>query len=107
MKVDIFYFPECPHYLTAVNTVRETLEQEGVLAEVAAVEVRDSAAAQQLRFLGSPSIRINGRDIEVAARDSREFGLSCRTYAAHGGRAGTPPQEWIRAAVQEANETLQ
>jgi hypothetical protein len=107
MKVEIFYFPDCPHYLTAVNTVRETLDQEGVLAEIAAVEVSDSAAAQELGFLGSPSIRVNGRDIEVAGRDSREFGLSCRTYAAHGGRAGTPPQEWIRAAVREANGTLQ
>jgi hypothetical protein len=107
MRVEILYFPDCPHYLTAVNTVRETLAQEGVLAEIAPIEVRDNAAAQQLRFLGSPSIRIDGTDIEVAARDSREFGLSCRTYAAYGGRAGTPPQEWIRAAVREANGTLQ
>ena len=107
MKVEVLYFPDCPHYSTAVNTVRETLEQEGVLAEIVAVEVRGSAAAQQLRFLVSPSIRIDGRDIEVAARDSREFGVSCRTYVAHGRRAGTPPQEWIRAAVRDANGTLQ
>ncbi len=107
MKVEILYFRDCPHYLATVNAVRETLEQEGVLAEIAAVEVRDSTSAQQLRFLGSPSIRINGADIELAARDSREFGLSCRTYAAHGGCAGTPPQEWIRAAVREAKGTLQ
>jgi hypothetical protein len=54
-----------------------------------------------MRFLGSPSIRIDGRDVEPSARLSNQFGMMCRTYTNAGRRAGVPPTEWIRAALRE------
>ncbi len=78
------------------------LQQEGTLADMVEVEVKDAAAAQQVGFLGSPTVRVNGQDVEPAARAARAFGTMCRTYIDGGRRAGVPPPEWIRAAVREA-----
>ena len=82
--------------------MREVLEQEGTPADMLEVEVKDAATAQQVGFLGSPSIRIDGLDVEPAARAAGAFGMMCRTYVDGGRRAGLPPSDWIRAAVREA-----
>jgi protein-disulfide isomerase len=102
MKVEILYFSGCPNHAAAVDCVREVLQQEGTTADMIEVEVKDSATAQQFGFLGSPTIRVDGPDVEPAARSARAFGMMCRTYIDGGRRAGVPPPEWIRAAVREA-----
>ena len=102
MRVEILYFPGCPNHAPVVDCVREVLAQEDALAEMVEVEVADLATAQRIGFLGSPSIRVDGQDVEPGARAERAFGLSCRTYIDGGRRAGVPLPEWIRAAVREA-----
>lgn len=102
MKVEVLYFTGCPNHAPAVTQVREVLQQEAVSAETVEVEVNDADAARALCFLGSPTIRVNGQDVETSARDAQAFGLTCRTYAAGGYRAGLPPVEWLRAAIREA-----
>jgi Domain of unknown function (DUF2703) len=109
MKVEVLYFAGCPNHPPAVNRVREALRAEGVTANVFEVEVKDADSANAVGFLGSPTIRINGQDVELAARSAQGFGWMCRTYTGYGSRAGVPPVEWIRAAVREArnaNEVL-
>jgi hypothetical protein len=102
VKVEVLYFSGCPNHIPAVDRVREVLQQEGTPAEVVEFEVKDADAAQQAGFLGSPTIRVDGQDVEPAARTARAFGMMCRTYIEGGRRAGVPPPEWIRAAVREA-----
>jgi hypothetical protein len=104
MKVDIFYFSGCPNHAPAVERVREVLKQECTDAEVIETEINDPATAKSVGFLGSPTIRIDGQDVEPSARSAGSFGMSCRTYLAGGQRIGVPPPEWIRAAVREAKE---
>ena len=102
MKVEILYLAGCPNHPSAVGRVLEALQQEGVSAELVEVEVKDGATALVTGFLGSPTIRIDGRDVEPAARSAKAFGLTCRTYFDDGNRAGAPPIGWIRAAIREA-----
>jgi hypothetical protein len=102
MKVEILYFSGCPNHVPAVDCVREMLAQEGTSAEMVEVEAKDAAAAQEVDFLGSPSIRVDGQDVEPAVRGARVFGMMCRIYSDGGRRAGVPPPEWIRAAVRAA-----
>ena len=104
MKVEIFYFSGCPNHEPAVERVRDILQQEGTDAEIVGVEVADAAAAQQVGFLGSPTIRVDGQDVEREARTLATFGLTCRTYVADGKRCGVPPREWIQTAVREARK---
>ena len=102
MKVEILYFSGCPNHALAVESVREALRQEEAPADLVELEVKDTAAAQQVGFLGSPTSRVDGQDVETAVRTGGAFGLMCRTYIDRGQRTGIPPLEWVRAAVREA-----
>jgi hypothetical protein len=102
MKVEVFYFEGCPNHGPAVQRVKEILEEDGVAAEVMEVNVPDQATALVLGFLGSPTIRIGGLDVEPAARSSRNYGMTCRTYLDNGKRQGLPSRDVIRASIKEA-----
>ena len=99
MRVEVLYIRDCPNYLPAVDRVITVLRQEGLAAEICKIEVKDARAAEALRFWGSPTIRINGLDIDTESRTVTETGLACRRYA---GRV--PSVEMIRSAVREARE---
>ena len=107
MKVEVFYFPGCPHHLPAVKRVRAVLDEEGETADVLEIEVLDSQAAQSVRFLGSPSVRINGTDIEGPLIAAGPVGLGCRTYMNGSRREGLPPVELIRDAIRKAKDACQ
>ena len=101
MKIELLYFDDCPNHIPARQMLRETLASLRREDEIHQVEVHTQAEAETIRFVGSPSIRINGYDIEPWARNAKGFGLSCRTYV-NGSRAGgVPPRELIRRAITE------
>ena len=94
MKVEILYFQGCPNHGPVMEMVRYVLAQEGIQANVETVEVQDMEVAENLQFLGSPSVRVDGVDIEPGReKDSPFFG--CRTYAVKGKTTGVPPEEWL------------
>ena len=97
-RVEIFYFAGCPNYEPTVELAREVLGELGLEAEVVEVAVETQADAETLRFVGSPSVRVNGRDIEPEAEERTHFALSCRIY----GTGGVPPRELLIEALQEA-----
>jgi hypothetical protein len=102
MKIDVLYFSGCPNHAPAVERVKEALRAEGLSAEIAEIAVLDAQMAQGLKFLGSPSIRVNGLDVEPEARSRTEFGMMCRTYANGRRQDGLPSRELIRSALREA-----
>lgn len=105
MKVDVLYFKGCPNHQSAVEQVREALRTEGIEAAVNEVEITDALMAQKIGFLGSPSVRINGLDIEPDARGIHSFGFGCRTYSdMQGRRSGLPPLALIRRAARESTQ---
>jgi len=59
-------------------------------------------AAERYRFLGSPTVRINGVDVEPGATERTDFGLTCRLFAMPDGPSGTPADEWVPAALDRA-----
>src|SRR5260370_10042190 len=79
MKIEVLYFDGCPNHKPAVERVQEVLREEGVSAEVLEVNVSDASIAQEVEFLGSPSVRLNGLDVEPTARTAREYGMMFRT----------------------------
>ncbi len=93
MKVEVLYFKGCPNHESAVAQVWKAVSEEHVSAGVEEVEVRDATMAQEIGFLGSPTIRVNGLDIEEGARTAVGFGFGCRTYLA-AGHTGTAGLQW-------------
>lgn len=101
MKVEVLYVAECPSHPEAVKLLRGILAAEGIAADIDEVLVRDERMANELRFPGSPTIRINGRDVTGESQKPQVFGLSCRLYAG-SKHVGLPPAELIHRAVVEA-----
>lgn len=106
MKIEVLYFDGCPNHKPAVERVRQLLHEEGVSAEVLEVNVSDASIAQKVGFLGSPTVRLNGQDVEPEARAAREYGMMCRTYSADGRRDGLPSREMLCQAIREANSGI-
>src|SRR5712671_7954522 len=97
MTIEIFYFEGCPNHKPTSERVRAVILEEGIAADLNEIEVPDEAAAAKVGFLGSPTIRVNGIDIEPASRNLKKSGFACRCYP-----GGLPPSEMIRAALREA-----
>jgi hypothetical protein len=101
VRVEVLYVAECPSHPAAVQTVKEVLTADGAFAEVREVLVSNTEMASKLRFCGSPTIRINGRDVATEPLKAHGFALSCRFYA-DSKYTGLPPFEMVRRAVIEA-----
>ena len=101
MKVEVLYVSECPSHPAAVKLVRDVLAAHGDATPIHEVLVRDEGMANELKFPGSPTIRINGKDVAGESQTAKNFGLSCRLYPA-SKQIGLPSAEVIRRAVLEA-----
>lgn len=99
MKVEVLYFDGCPNHETLLPRLRELLEQAEVSSPVELVNVPDADTAQAQRFLGSPTLRVDGRDVEPGAETRTDFGLKCRLYLTPQGYVGAPPDAWVLDAL--------
>jgi hypothetical protein len=103
MNVEILYFEGCPNHDPVMDMVRRVLDREKIEAEVRSIEVPDEKTAETVRFLGSPSVRVNGLDIEPGREDDSPF-FGCRTYTAGGKTVGVPPEKWLVDALRRGAE---
>jgi hypothetical protein len=97
--IELMYFEGCPNYESLLASLPRLLESAGADGEIELTRVDSVEAAQRERFLGSPTLRIDGRDVEPEAGDRTDFGLKCRLYRTAEGLSGTPPDEWILTAL--------
>jgi len=103
VKVEILYVADCPTHPAAVNLVKQVLAAERVEADIQEVLVTDERMANELGFCGSPTIRVNGRDVAGESHDARSFALSCRLYPG-SKHVGLPPTEMVHRAVLKAQQ---
>jgi hypothetical protein len=80
------------------------MEDEGVQASVAVVKVETNEEARTLRFPGSPTIIVDGEDIDPSEADAM-YALGCRVYHLEDGRVSPlPSAQMIRRALRAVNE---
>ena len=96
MHVEVLYFDGCPTYVAAARTLREVLAELGAEVELVAVDTDEEA--KRLRFPGSPTIRVDGRDL-FPVPERRVWALGCRTYATPEGLKGYPTREMFLDAL--------
>lgn len=103
-RVEVLTFEGCPSEEAAralVDCVATALDLE---LELASICVDDVGAAERLRFLGSPTIRVDGRDVEPRADARTQYTLACRLYRTATGLSNLPDEEWIRSALSGRRE---
>ena len=98
MKVELLFWEECPSYPEALELLRDVLAARGLVDGVELREVRTQEEAEALAFPGSPTIRVDGRDVDAAGAGSRPA-LSCRIYHLPDGRVSPVP---TREQLEEA-----
>ena len=100
MNVELYYFKDCPAYPTAAANLKAALRAEGLPENIEMVEVTSEEDAQRKRFIGSPTIRIDGVDLEGPEAEAKGYGYGCRVYSGSGHLAGWPSIEQIRSALR-------
>lgn len=103
MEIQFQYFDDCPNHDDARAMLDEVLSSRRVEVDVDVVNAGDDPAlAERIRFGGSPTIRIDGDDIEPGFVDGGDYTLRCRVYPTSEGLRGMPERGWIEAAVDRA-----
>jgi hypothetical protein len=101
MRVELLYFDGCPSYEVLLPRLQLLLEREGIEGQIELRRVETFEAAEHESFLGSPTVRIDGGDIEAGAAARSDFGLKCRLYqGSDGATTGVPPDELITRALR-------
>lgn len=89
MSVELLYFDGCPNWTVAEERLREALRTVGRNdVHVAKVRVGSPQEAEELGFVGSPTIRVDG--VDPFASGGEQVGLACRVYTTPDGLAGSP-----------------
>ncbi|HCG98954.1 MAG TPA: DUF2703 domain-containing protein [Actinobacteria bacterium] len=84
----------------------EALQELGIDQPVHVINVLDDEDARGKRSLGSPTIRINGLDVDPLARESTDFAMKCRIYRVGDGIQGYPSKDMVVAALKDAGELV-
>jgi hypothetical protein len=99
VEIELLYWDGCPSYPEARELLADVLAARGVDAEIHMRHVSTDAQAEALSFPGSPTIRIDGRDVDSAGAQARPS-LTCRIYYLPDGRVSPiPSREHLEAAL--------
>jgi hypothetical protein len=98
-EVEILYFDGCPNHPAAADLVQDVLADRRLDVEVRKVRVESPEEAERMRFLGSPTVRVDGRDVEPGADERADYVLACRVYRTAEGTSGIPDRRWVEAAL--------
>ena len=99
MRVELLYFDGCPSYEHLLPRLSALVAAADPDAELGLRQVESIEAAERERFLGSPTVRVDGLDVDPGAAGREDFGLKCRLYRSEEGTSGLPPERWIRDAL--------
>jgi len=99
MKIELLYFDGCPSWQRGLENLKSALQLEGIETNVHLVRVQDDTDAMRLKFLGSPSFRVNGAELWPEERET--YALSCRVYPSSEGIKGWPTVPMLRQKLRD------
>jgi hypothetical protein len=98
-RIEVLYFGGCPSTDAFLPRLHDLLAQLGATDRLQLRRVETIADAERERFLGSPTVRVDGYDIEPGADERTDFGLKCRLYRTESGMQGEPPTDLVLVAL--------
>ena len=99
VRIEILARKDCPSRGMAIAVVEKVVAETGVPANVVVVDMTSEAQARKRRFRGSPTVRVEGHDVDQRLNRQTEFTLADRVYRTDRGLAGWPDAEWVREAL--------
>jgi hypothetical protein len=95
----LLWFDGCPSHEAVRSLLLDAVARLAPDTTVEDVDASDAAVAVRLRFPGSPTIRIDGVDIEPGFQDPGDYTPRCRLYRTDAGLRGVPDPRWIEEAL--------
>ncbi len=96
-QVRVVYFEGCPNHEPIVDLVQSVADALKIPVNIEHVKVETEADARREKLLGSPTVLVNGEDLEPDARMRSNYAMSCRVY---NGPNGLPDRAMVAAALQ-------
>ncbi len=105
-RIELLYWRECPSWERAIADLRERVREAGLDPDAIEVrEVHSDDEAEGERFVGSPTIRIDGHDVQPPGA-GEPLGLTCRIYRLRDGRISPLPDPAdVREALEKAERS--
>jgi hypothetical protein len=100
-RVEFLWFAGCPNHEPARRLLDEVIAEVAPGMPVESIDAGDPQVAAALRFPGSPTIRVDGRDIVPGFEDPGDYTPRCRMFPSPDGLRGVPQRAWIEAALRE------
>jgi hypothetical protein len=99
-RIDFLYFDDCPSHVPARTLLNEVVGEVAPGTAIEVVNATDPEVAAAHRFPGSPTIRVDGRDVMPGFRDPGDYTPRCRLHPTQAGLRGVPPRQWIEDALR-------
>lgn len=123
MKIQILYILDCPWCVKTKELIRESLRELGIKSDIEEVLIDSDEKAKEYNFVGSPTIRINGKDIQEDVSKGKclpceelaeltkgttefikqECRCGCRIYFYKSKQYSYPPKEMIKKAIRNSS----
>lgn len=101
MHIQLLYTADCPDYVRAAELIRRVLFETGIPGRLELVPVTTEDQARGLRFVGSPTVRVDGLDLEpMVTFTATDFGLRCRQYRDGERVRGWPGKRQLRDLIE-------
>jgi hypothetical protein len=97
--VELLWFADCPNHPAARVMLEEVIGEVAPGTLIRDIDATDPATAAQVRFPGSPTIRVDGRDVDPTYVDTGDYTPRCRLYRTSDGLRGLPERRWIEEAL--------
>lgn len=99
-RVEFLWFDGCPGHEPARALLDDVIAAVAPGTPVESINISEPAVAAAYRFPGSPTIRVDGRDVDPYFDDTGDYSPRCRLFRTPSGLRGVPPREWIEAALR-------
>ena len=99
-RIELLYFDGCPNHDVLLPRLQRLVETSDTELDLETRRIETENEARQARFLGSPTVRVDGRDIEPGADARNDYGVKCRLYRTEAGLMGLPPESWHTATLR-------
>lgn len=99
MNIELLYFSDCPSWQYTLASLEQIIESHQLQVEIKLIQVETIKEAELHQFNGSPSIKVNGKDLFPVDQD--DYHLGCRLYKTPSGFKGSPSKEMIEEKLRE------
>ena len=102
MKIDCCIVEECANHHLAEDMLAGVLSEFGVRESIERIDIPDAEKGKLVTFPGSPTIRIDGADVEPDWQPCDDCTHRCRLYMTAEGLKGLPQRDWIVQAINRS-----